>query len=292
MQVVGRPGSSAAAAGVLSWLTADVAAASNLVKPRIKGGVITPLPAAKPTPASAKPPPLPAAAAVAAPDSLAVAATHASASGCDVIELPAAGSAAAAAGDCEDHSEVWLDVKFTLVEPRVKGGAVMARAGSHPRRSSRLGCDSPTTAAAAAAAALTDDSITTCSSSSSQSGSAAYQLSAARAVDVWSLDAAIRPRKPAWQFPGGARTSFNMSSSNNVQLQELQPNDAVLHPRQGLGVMCFESGLQQQQQPSGSSSSSSGRAGLRELLLAARSNRSARYGIEWGTSMLLLILCC
>jgi hypothetical protein len=264
---------------VLSWLEADVAAASNAVKRRIKGGVITPLPTAKPSPAAAKPPPAarPAAAAAVAADSLAVAETQAgSASSCDVIELPAAGSAAAAAAvaaeNCEPHNDVWLDVKFTLVEPRVKGGAVMARASSNPRSSSRLGCDSPTTGAA------DDSGMSMCSNS--QSLSAANQLSGARVVDVWSLDAAIRPRKPAWQFPAAARTSFNISNSSSssnaggsgVQLLELQPNDAVLHPRQGLGVVCFESGWQQQQQ----SSSSSGRADLRELLLAARSNSSAR----------------
>jgi hypothetical protein len=61
-----------------------------------------------------------------------------------------------------------------------------------------------------------------------------------------------------------------------VQLLELQLRDAVLHPRQGLGVLCFDTSSQQQQRQSGSSSSSNGRAGLRELLLAARSNSSAR----------------
>jgi hypothetical protein len=189
----------------------------------------------------------------------------------DVIVLPAAGSAAAegeevhSQGDEENHTEVWLDMKFSLVEPRVKGGAIMARSSSNSRSSSRIGCNSPTTAAAAGEGSnASSDSHATCT------------------VDVWSLDAAIRPRKPAWHFSAAARTSCGFGSSGsssagsgNLQLLELEPNDAAVHPRQGLGVLCFEK-FGPRQLSGSSSSSSNGRAGLRELLLAARDGSRAR----------------
>jgi hypothetical protein len=178
-----RPGSAAAAAGVLSWLEADVAAACNAIKPRIKGGVITPLPASKPS----TPRPLAAQAGATATAAFKLPVFGSDAAGTDsackqqdaapasalcddVNELPAACSTAAAAaaaaegdGGGEVHSEVWLDVKFTLVEPRVKGGVIMARTSSNPWSSSRLGCDSPTPAATAAAG----EGMTTCRNSHS-----------------------------------------------------------------------------------------------------------------------------
>eukprot|EP00879_Flechtneria_rotunda_P020295 GHRR01021343.1.p1 GENE.GHRR01021343.1~~GHRR01021343.1.p1 ORF type:complete len:660 (+),score=249.56 GHRR01021343.1:75-2054(+) len=192
-----------------------------------------------------------------------------------------------------------LDIRFTSVEARVKGGPIMVRPDiSSSRRRVRVGSSTADLSLDNAAAAALPSQAPSCvvtditgkeiDDSNSSLQTAINSADAAHSVassDAWSVDAAVKPRKPSWQFRPVSKTARTIDStglnaweqSHGTLMRDLELNFAQLRPRQGLGVLRFDLPVSMDAEDGG------GRASLRRMLrqkIKARRPEPGSYDID------------